>query len=421
MAEHTYTLDGFKEHAAGVSRHFEQRRRKFLRQFKLRSIVALLLIFTFPFWYPHLTRWDAVHGVFSSLGFVVANVLAALIIIILIVAFALRPIFRYRYDTLSLGSNIPKVSGTALPGVIGAVHQSVLLKSRIFSELLSYFGDFTMHEERKPPLRRFQKAPNLPAFDVYEASDYIRGVMHGVRVDLAETSLFTQHGGESRPVFKGLFILIDIDDTDTVLRGKFSGQTVLMLQSDAPSELLLKKYDGFKRVHLADSNFGQQVTACTTDLAEAERLLSTPFVGGVLKLEEVLRHAKNQERSPDDRFLAALEHIARGTGEMLMVMVLGIIQWFRTGSFRQQSLRHSSPAEAKAPEGAPLFSNGMQCSFFDDKILISLPARHNLFEPDSLFHPPLKDVDIALCYQMMSIISELVKSTVESLPNEPLN
>lgn len=411
MSNAGYTLDGFKEHAAMVGRHFGQRRSVFLKQLKFRCLVAAILLFTFPFWYSLLTRWDALGGGISSIGVLVVNVLAAISIIIIIGAFALRPMFRYRYDTLNVGNT--------LPGATGVVNQPVRLKSRIFTKLLSYFGDFNMFEDRKLSLRRFQNAPNLPMFDIYDASDYVRGHIDGVRVELCEASLYTQREGESQRIFHGLFILLDINDSHMVLRGKFFGETVLMLSNDMPNDILLAKYDGYQRVALPDSNFGQQVKAVSTNLEEADRLLSGDFIRGGLKLTEALKQVKNQDQSVDDKVVLALEKIATGLGDVLASAGSLLLHWFKTGSFRQQSARHVLQREiAKAQDDSHWFSGGAQCCFFDDKILISLPTSHNLFEPDSLFHPPLTEEDIQLSYSIMSILSDMTKAVIECLPKE---
>lgn len=400
--------ESFEQHAATVGRHFETRRKIFLKQLKFRCLVAGVLLLTFPFWYSLLTRWDALEVGLSSLGLLVVHALAALTLIVLIIAFALRPMFRYRYDTLNVG-------GT-MPGASGPVHQSVLLKSRIFTKLLSFFGEFTMYEERRLSLRRFQKAPNLPVFDSYLANDYVRGTMQNVRVEMAEGGLYTHRGGESQNVFSGLMILIDINDAKNVLHGNFSGQTVMLLDAQV-NEVLLEKYEGFKRVQLADSSFGQQVTALSTHTDEAQRLLNSEFVVGILKLSEALQKAQYQESAVDDKIALALEKVATGLGDILAAAGMAIMQWFKTGRFGQISQRHG-PLHASAQADtadAQLFSGGAQCCFFEDKIFISLPTKQNLFEPDSLFHPPLTAEDIKLSYAIMNNIGELVKVTLKNL------
>ncbi|MGE0755157.1 MAG: hypothetical protein AB7L92_08375, partial [Alphaproteobacteria bacterium] len=95
-----------------------------------------------------------------------------------------------------------------------------------------------------------------------------------------------------------------------------------------------------------------------------------------------------------------------------------LLYWFKTGSTRQVSARHSIREIHKEQADVHWFSGAPQCSFFDDKVLISLPTSGNLFEPDSLFNPPLTQEDIQLSYNIMSTISGIVQTTVESLPKE---
>ncbi len=411
MADETrYSMEGFAEHARTILHRFEQRRVEFLGKLKFRGIIACILLFTFPLWYSLLARWDYLGEGFSSVGLFIVHVLAAIVIIIGIVAFAVRPLFRYRYDTLKLGATVP--------GGSGVVQQAIDMKSQLFTQLLSYFGDFNMFSDRKLSLKSFRAAPNMPDFDDCTSEDYTRGQVGGVTVEMSEVELLAQRNSHVQNVFRGIFIILDINDPNVVLRGKFAGKTVAIFGRKSGSDFITSKYDGYKRVTL-DSSVTQFVEAYTTDTPEAERLLTADIVRHIIKLSQAIGAAKNQKRSVDDKVAYALDRIAGGACDVMAVAASTLIHWFKTGSFKTLSQRHKpEKAEHTKADDAGAYNAYVQCAFYEDKFLLSIPCEQNLFEPDSVFYPPLTEEDIKLVYEMMTGIAGMAQSVVASLPKE---
>ncbi len=406
-----FTMEAFTAHAVQITKAFEERRIRFLHKLKFRAVLACVLLFAFPFWFTLLTRWDYLGNGLSAVGTLVVHVMAAIILIISIIVFAVHPLFRYRYDTLRIGAS--------MPGSTGVVNQPMLLKQQLFTQLLGYFGAFTMYGDRKLSLRSFRSAPNLPEFDSYDSSDYIRGQFNGVNVEISEVHLKVQRESSQLAVFSGLFIVLDINDTNLVLRGKFDGKTVVLQKHDSINDFVAEKYDGYKRVSFTESSFTQKLEAYSTVQPEAERLLSEKLLRSFLKISDVVMQSKNQSPSVDDKIAYALERMAEGLGDMMAAMAGAILSWFKTGSFRVESSRHSySPVETNISKDAKAFALTPQCAFFNDKLLISIPSNKNLFEPDSVFHKPLTQEDITLAFAIMGEISDISKAVVDALPKE---
>lgn len=406
-----FTAEAFSAHAVRITREFEDRRMLYLRKLKFRAVLACVLLFTFPFWYSLLTRWDYLGNGLSTLGTLIVHVLAAVILIIGIVVFALHPLFRYRYDTLRIGASVP--------GATGVVNQPLSLKAQIFTQLLAYFGNFTMYENRQLSLRSFRDAPNLPEFDGYRSTDYVKGQFNGVTVEMSELELHVQRESAQVPVFNGLAIVLDINDSNLVLRGKFDGKTVFLQKKDNNNDFVTDKYDGYKRISLAETSFAQHIEAYSTFQEEGVRLLSASLLRAFLKMGDTIAHSKNQTRPVDDKIAFAIERIAGGLGDVLAAMASALLSWFKTGRFRVESMRHSySQSETAISKDSRAFGNLAQCAFFNDKILISIPYGKNLFEPASVFHKPLSEEDIRVVYEIMTDVAAIADSVVDSLQRQ---
>lgn len=406
-----FTIEAFTDHAKRITQSFEKRRTHFLHKLKFRAVVACVLLFTFPFWYSLLTRWDHLDGGFSTVGLLIVHVLAAIIIIIVIVAYAVHPLFRYRYDTFRLGAS--------MPGATGVVNQSVTLKEQIFTELLKYFGDFRMYSDRKMSLKSFRQAPNIPEFDDFECSDYFKGQITGVTVECAEIKLISQKDSSHVRIFSGIMVVLDINDSNLVLRGKFAGKTIVMQKAQNENAFIVDKYDGYQRVKLTDDSFAQHFDVYSTHVDEAKHLASNTLMRILLRLNDTITNTRISQRAVDDRMAAALERIISGLGDVMAAFAESSINWLKTGRFAVKSTRHkftSLPADVDID--ATFFAKTVQCAFYNDKILLSIPTPKNLFEPDSVFNKPLGQNDVLLVYSLMNEIHGLTGAVLKELPKE---
>jgi hypothetical protein len=194
-----------------------------------------------------------------------------------------------------------------------------------------------------------------------------------------------------------------------------------MIDRDHDGGYLATKYSDYRHVTLSDSSFEQHIEALTTDTDEAERLLSADLLRNLLKLSDAVRHAKNQISHTDDKVAYAIFSIAKGLSDLLAAVLTSAVTWFKTGSFKSPASRHVQPtAETPIAGDALALNAAVHCAFYDDKVLISIPNEHDLFEPDTLFRPPLHGDDIKLAYDLMSMVKGLGKSVIGSLPKAEL-
>ncbi len=404
MTEHAFDTESYKEHAKTIAKRFEERRGVFLKAFKKRLLIAVVLLLSMPFWFTYLSEWNSTQAnVISGIYATLLNTLAVLLIVLFIISFAVLPLFRYRSYKVQYGARIP--------GMDGFASQTVSLKSEIFNALLSYFGTFELHNDRKLSLKKFHAAPSMPDFDEFVSEDYIEGRMHNMHVEITEARLLTRSHSSYIETFAGLMVIIETDDVDA-LHGQFSGKTVVIVDRSTQMDYVASKYSDYKRVPIADSAYGQRFEAFTTQADEADKINSSEMLRAILKLSDAVKNVKRQELSLDDRVAYMLGRITHGLSDMLAFLGARLAVWLQTGSFRVVSTRHALALPDVIREDAKALNQCVHATFFDNKVLITIPYGHNLFEPDSLFRSPLIEQDIDMVYQLMTSIGGIIDATI---------
>jgi hypothetical protein len=240
MTERAFDAESYKEHAKTIAQRFEERRIVFLNAFKKRLVLSLVLLVSMPFWFYYLSDWNiAETSIISGIFATMVNAIAVLLMVLLIITFAVLPLFRYRSYKVQYGA--------AIPGMDGFASQTVSLKSEIFNALLSYFGTFELHNDRKLSLKKFHAAPSMPDFDEFVSEDYIEGRMHNMHVDITEARLLTRSHKSYLETFSGLMVIIETDDAKA-LHGQFSGKTVVIADRPITMDYVASKYSDYKRI-----------------------------------------------------------------------------------------------------------------------------------------------------------------------------
>jgi hypothetical protein len=398
----SFDFDAYASHAGVIAARFEERRSRFLHQLNFRLIIALILFITFPWWFGLMARWDhAGATALPSLGWLTIHFMAGAVILAVIIAYTAMPLLRYRHYRAQIGS----------------AQQDITLKGGIFTQLFKYFGDFIFYDDRKLALRSFHNAPTMPDFDEYISEDYIKGALAGVSVEITEVQLKAHRQGTDTVLFNGLMIVLDINDSNLVLHGKFSGKTVVIANRPREDDYVIAKYADYRRAVLPDTSFEQHFEAFTTDPDEASRLLTSDLLRNLLKLSATIGSARNQALSPDNRLAYMLGRLAGKFSNRLAAGAEILLHWFKTGSFRVQSTRPEMQLNGSAlPADAKRLSRCLHCAFYEDKVLITIPYRHNLFEPDSIFQPPLHADDIKLTYELMTAVNGMAGAVLKTLP-----
>ena len=403
-----FDLSAYQAHARAIAERFELRRAQFMRLFKIRVGIAALLLLTFPWWFGFISAWDLQHeNIISAMGQTLINGFAAAILIGFIIIYAMMPIFRYRNHTVQFGS--------VIPGVDGVASQHVSLKSEIFSQLMHFFGNFTLHNERKLSLNRFHNAPHMPEFDEFVSEDYIEGQMSGVKVEMTEARLQIRTHKDHVSIFNGLMVIMDINNTNLELRGTFHADTVIIADRGHEMDYVASKYKNHRRLILPDSAYEHRFETFSTDESEAKSLVSSELLRSLLKLSDAVKSPTQQSLSLDEIVANKVTGFLRCSADGLSFVCVRLLLWLQTGSFQLRAVRHAAAAPFHTADDAKALNQYVHCAFFDDKIVVTVPYSHDLFQPDSLFKPPLNDEDIHMTFQLMSAISGIIDSVLSGL------
>lgn len=387
-----YNLQDFTSYFNQFSERLERYRNNRKAVLIRYSVIAVLLVVLLPWYATGLA--EALNKAAASMAGgewkehastsdVIAIVLAVIAVSIFLI---LWPIFSYR------GNN----------KAAGLVPRGYSFKDYVYSHLLKYFGDFQFAPEGGLLARDIGRATIIPHHHVHTAEDYIQGILHDCTVKIAETEIAKSADKERVQVFKGLMIVIDICDSRVKLRGNFEGTTVLIADAQKDINEIASRYTSYQKFHLDGPGFEEKFEAFTTNPEEANKLLSPDLIQTLLALQDHVTNLKEQQQHWDDKVVhaaqAMLDHI------------------------KPPSLR-KSPAEKAYDEihdtgldltkensisPAPQYINRhVQAEFYGDKVLITLPFKHDLFEPNSLFEPAIHDEDRMLLFTLMQGVEQI--------------
>ncbi|MEZ5690196.1 MAG: DUF3137 domain-containing protein [Rickettsiales bacterium] len=309
-------------------------------------------------------------------------------IIIFSITIAVRPIFKYR------GKNKKA----------GMVARDYSLKDHVYSHLLRYFGNFEFAPDGGTFPLDIKKSTIIPPYQVYTAEDYIKGVINECTVKIAETELANIIDKKRVAIFRGLLIIIDISETNIKLRAPFSGNTVLIADKQKNIPEIIKKYAEYNNVKLPEKEIEDMYEAFSTDVAEAEKLLSADFIKSISLLHKQLSNTKEQRQHFDDK---------------MAYIVQALLDYTALPSIRKSPLddeynklyKNSLDLTKENPISSEIDSinQSIQAEFYDDKLLITIPLKADLFETDSMFEKVINDEDRVLLFNIMQVISQITQ------------
>ena len=284
-----------------------------------------------------------------------------------LIYFAVYPIYSYRVAKISLAGNL--------------WWKFERLDEVAFNQLLAFFGNFLFREKAYIPIQDLKKSGILPEFDVYECEDVITGEYADVKVQIGEGRLIRSTHAAPESVFRGLLILIDICNTNIKLRAPFSGKTVVISDSGKFNTFFVELYKSYSNFPLPSENLEREFEAYCTVPNEAKQLLTIEFLGAIKNLHTLVNQVQLQHQHFDAKATEILQDQASKS-------------------------RYISHTKA--------INESVQCAFYDDKMLVSVPYPHDLFEPDSIFDKPLNDEDMKLLYMIMTTTFTLVEHVLKT-------
>lgn len=383
------TFDDFRQHARAILVPIERRRKRYLLYFVLCTALALFIAsLTIPGYIKGLL------GIFS--------------ITFLFFYLILAPLSGYRKRVKQFGRYRWGQGGLKQP-----YRLEYSLKHDLYTGLLSAFGDFKFVSSGNIPLVLLGKSCILPPFDRVIAEDYIVGVLNDMTVKMTEASLVRVREGGKLSFFKGLLILIDVSESRVKLRRHFSGHTVLAQHESGYIKQQFTQCTG----KTPESWTPMNGLECYTDAPEESRQLLQPdLVKPLADIYEIIRNLKRQTEHVDTKIFYSLN----GLYDLVKSQV---IDRFALSPLPVEQ-RYESEYGANTPgltkrdslsEDISAANDGFRAEFFADKILISLPYAHDLFEPNSIFESPLSEEDIRLVYALMDVLQKITERVDEAV------
>ncbi len=415
----------YEKHFAQLAEALEIRRKRYLRLFYIRMTVVIALILTSFLYMPHLRNWlhsasgkaEAEHSFADTIGYV----LIWEIWVIMLLIFGLFPLVRYRryirykggrlHDEMVELQNLPDVEEgddegrrinllyvlftplrlifNVLPGTSGGIsdrlsYKKVRLKELIYSRVFKAFGPFTFRPEGMNAEVNLMHPLLLPPHDEYRSEDYIRGIYEQTILNIGDAQLVSKIQEKRRSIFRGLFVTIDLSDPKVRLRGLFQGRTAVIERKRRKLSYIKERFKHFEEIDLPKRKLNEHFKAFTTHQAEAQEVLSDAFFTHLLRLGKVLEQAPKARKNWDDAIYRLLTSASRPK-------------------------LYDVDEESALSDALYSINNAVQCSFYEDKIQITIPYQEDLFEPPSLFARPLEREELFTIFCLMHVLSDLIK------------
>lgn len=420
----------FSDFKAVAERHadtLEEMRRSALASYRARLQLSAMLI---------LAAIAAVYVVFRLGGeneFFWCAVVSAIVLTFTLAFHVVGAIFDYRRKTWAQG----------------APHS---LKETAFHDLFAFFGDYSFKnlvdvedmQTKGVPASRLRNSPHLPKYHIYRAEDYVSGVYNDAKVEFSEAEMILQEHGKQISLFRGLLVVVDIDELDIKLRGKFSGKGVVIADAKKHDIAVSAQYADYEPVPLPEEHEAR-FEAYATDVETASRLFTPEMLAHLAALQEIIAGNEEQITHQDEQYqwlraqssnwlLRKFESLLLGCFFVLRMLWgffferVNYLKLMRDGANVQYLWTHEIDAHSVNYEHiydkdkfADIVSDSIhalnkcvECSFYDDKLLITIPHRMDLFEPNSLFEPALNAEDIKLVYELMRTIEDIVDIVVKA-------
>jgi hypothetical protein len=407
----------------------ERSRKRYLKKFKLYSLLALIVIVILPFFEPYLTQLlDEMaknlhnltgNNVYESQAYLVSKLLY-IYAVVLSLFLAVRPVFNYRRHTkkIKVGAFSYIPAGT------------FSFKEVIFNHLLKYFGKFTFQHAHGSANLDPKSSLILPEYDQCLYEDSIEGVFNNSKIEMSETKLIKYHNGKNVAVFNGMIIMIDVCNPSLVLRGPFKGKTIIIQDENKDSGYINKKFGGYERVNLPNKILEARFEALTTNKEEAKSILSEGLLNSILQLASIIRTSTKQVTHIDDKIMFFFTEKVKLMGSILLQIIwipFGIISAIRGGTFSMgwyiepfSASKHTDIYKETLIDNissVQSINNDVTCSFYDDKVLLTVPYEHDLFEPNSIFEPTLVEEDLHLLFNVMDIVRKITDQICDNKNN----
>jgi hypothetical protein len=387
------TYQAFNLHSQEVESLVENRRKSYALRFTISSLVTFLVAVLSPASIYLLTIEE------DTFNFLI---LVYLFIIISLARITFLQLIRYKATVKSRSHERLKIT------------KDSILKDIIFTELLKFFGDFKFKSKNKISLNDVLPSGIIPDSDNYSGEDLISGIIHESKIEICEAKLTNLVAGEPVDFFTGLLVVIDICNPDIKLRGGLAGHSVLIADQHKYEDILQGRFSKLNRIKLADANLEGEFEFFSDNENEAKRILPVEILEEVKELSNYINNAKGQQEHIENKLMYGVEQVVFSLSNTLKSCLSRLTGREKEDLYIRDFNQVYDPTKHNIISNeVNSINNCLQISAYKDKLVITLPYRHDLFEPNSLFSKPIIEEDKQILFRIMNLVDKITSNLTQ--------
>jgi|GEM_PF-6369631 len=405
------TWDAFNKEFSTLLSSLEVRRKRYLKFLYIRTAIAIAVVFV-SFAYPTeilggiLDLFDALGrqtGLFHMKETVEMEAVVgkSAIFSLILLAFIcsgfliLMPVYNYR------GTNRSAALQTF------RFHR-FSLKDEAYSKLLKLFGSFEFAPRGGISLVETRNSTLFPEHQLYLPEDFVVGRLNDITVKFCEANIARVEDRERISIFKGLLIVCDISEIKVKLRGNFSGRTALIYDPKKEVGKVADKYHSMERLSLPEK-FEPVLEGYTTDVAEAQSIITNELLECLDAFATQTQQLTQQIGHWDDRLAYAVAETYNYIKDKLLSVVGKPMLPSEIAYDEEYKTNLDITKSDQVSDDMASLNQHFELEFYDDKFVVTIPCKFDLFETNSIFEPALNNEDARLVYHMMATLDQLTK------------
>lgn len=394
-----YDENAFGEHFKTVKDKIEPRRRKYVCKFLILLLLSAGTIAAGILYFDTISAYvyDFTELVYRKLDSntdpltqkhedpTIFTIVLIAVVSFLFLKFAARQFFYYK------GSN----------RMAGMLANKYSLKDDIYSRLVKFFGDFDFAPNADIFYKELKKSSIIPQHSGFYFEDYFKGVIDKCSAHVLEANLTDISFGQKVSVFRGLVIMIDSSEIKVKLRQNFAGKSVIIADAAKEHAAISAKYSDHQRVTLPVHE--NTLEAYTTNADEFKKLATPDLLTDLVEFQDYLNKLEKQHEHSDDKIKFAFDRLIEKISLNTLLRKKDRMYDARIALNKKLDVTKSD----KTNEDVTSINNHVQLEIANDKVLITIPVKHDLFEPSSLFVSPINDEDMELLFKTMNLVGKL--------------
>ncbi len=388
------TWDAFNKEFSTLLASLEERRKRYLNFFYLGTGVAILFLFA-AFAYPSIILGGILAAFHMPATVKTGDIFSLIFFALFCSAFLIfTPIYHYR------GTNRSAALKTF------RFHR-FSLKDEAYSKLFKLFGSFEFAPRGGISLVETRHSTLFPEHQLYLPEDFIVGRLNDIVVKLCEANIAKVEHRERISVFKGLLIVCDISEIDVKLRSNFRGRTVLIYDPQKTVKKIAAQYHSMQRFLLPEK-FEPVLEGYTTDLAEAQTIITNELLECLDAFAVQVQQLKEQIDHWDDKLAYAAAETYDYSKDKLVSSNSSRLPSEIAYDNENETDLDVTKAD-KISEEITSLNKHFELEFYEDKFVVTIPCKFDLFETNSIFEPALNNEDAQLLYRLMQTLDQVTR------------